>query len=105
MKGDLTEYAVERPDFDTKFLRSAEPGDLSKSFDNFKDVAILKAVLEVWGQSPTSEILDHVYFRTEPMEHGIRNENLDFSRVLQQLPETYRKPSSNKTAGEIKALR
>ena len=105
VKGDLTEYAVERPDFDAKFLRSAESGDLSKSFDNSKDVAILKAVLEVWGPSPTSEILDYVYFRTEPMEHGIRNENLDFSRVLQHLPETYRKPSSNKTAGEIKAMR
>ncbi len=39
------------------------------------------------------------------MEHGIRNENLDFSRVLPQLPETYKRPTSNKTASEIKALR
>jgi hypothetical protein len=103
--GSLIEQSIERPDFDAKFLNSAEPGNLKKPFDNYKDEAILKSLLDIWGPSPTSEILDHVYFHTEPMEHGIRNEPLDFSRVLQQVPETYKRPSSNKTAGEIKAMR
>lgn len=103
--GSLTEQSVERADFDAKFLVSSEPGNLRKPFDNYKDEAILKSVLDIWGPSPTSEILDYVYFRTEPMEHGIRNENLDFSRVLQQVPETYKRSSSNKTVGEIKAMR
>ncbi len=49
--------------------------------------------------------MDYVYFRTEPMEHGIRNEPLDFSRVLHQLPETYKRPGSKATDGEIKAMR
>jgi hypothetical protein len=104
-QGSLTEHFVERPDFDAKFLRSSEPSNLRKPLDNYKDEAILKSVLDTWGPRTTGEILDYVYFRTEPMEHGVRNENLDFSRVLQQVPETYMRPASNKTAGEIKALR
>ena len=103
--GTITEHFVEKPDFDAKFLRSTEPSGLGKTFDDYKDELILRAVLDLWGPSPTSEILDYVYFRTEPMEHGIRNEPLDFSRVLHQLPEIYRRPASKATDGEIKALR
>ena len=104
-QASLTEHVVERPDFDAKFLRSSGSSNLRKPFDSYKDEAILKSVLDTWGPSPTGEILDHVYFRTEPMEHGIRNENLDFSTVLREVTETYKRSPSNKTAGEIKALR
>lgn len=103
--GSLVEHLLERPDFDAKFLRAAESGNLRKPFDNYKDEGILKSVLDIWGPSPTGEILDYVYFRTEPMEYGVRNEPLDFSRVLQHVPETYKRSPSNKTAGEIKAMR
>jgi hypothetical protein len=102
--GSLTEHAVERPDFDARYIRSAQPGNLRRPFDSYKDEGILKSVLDMWGPSSTGEILDYVYFRTEPMEHGIRNEKLDFSRVLPQLAETYKRQASNKSAGEIKAL-
>jgi hypothetical protein len=103
--GDLTEQSVERPDFDAKFLRAADFSSPRKPFDNYKDELILKSLLDTWGPTPTGEILDYVYFRTEPMEHGVRNEPLDFSRVLQQIPEMYKRPSSDKTVGEIKAMR
>jgi hypothetical protein len=103
--GSLAEQLFERTDFDAKFLRSSESGNLRKPFDNYKDEGILKTVLDLWGSSSTGEILDYVYFRTEPMEHGVRNESLDFSRVLQQLPETYKRRASTKTTGEIKAMR
>lgn len=103
-KGSLTEHPVEGPDFDAMYIRSGERRELKVPFESLKDELILKAVLDTWGPSTTGEILDYVYFRTEPMGHGIRNENLDFSRVLPQLPETYQRPASNKTAGEIKAL-
>jgi hypothetical protein len=103
--GSLTEQIAERPDFDTKFLRSTESRDLKTPFNNFRDEGILKVLLDTWGSSQTGEILDYVYFRTEPMEHGIRNEALDFSRVSHQLPETYKRPTSGKTASEIKAMR
>lgn len=105
VSGSITERFVERPDFDTKFLQSDEHINLKNAFSDFKDELILKSVLDTWGQSSTGEILDHVYFRTEPMEYGVRNEPLDFSRILQQLPETYKRLSSSKTPGEIKKMR
>jgi hypothetical protein len=104
-RGDLIEHVVERPDFDAKYLRSGGGATLRAPFDNYRDEAILKTLLDTWGPSPTGEILDYVYFRTEPMEHGIRNENLDFSRVAEEVPGVYRRPASAKTDGEIKKLR
>jgi hypothetical protein len=103
--GNLTERMSTKSDFDTRFLGTNDETDLRKPFNNFGDEAILKSILDVWGPSTTGEILDYVYFRTEPMEHGIRNEKLDFSRVLQQLPGIYKRSASKKTAGEVKALR
>jgi hypothetical protein len=103
--GNLVERASERSEFDTKFLLPGERVDLRKPFDNYRDEAILKSILDIWGPSTTSEILDYVYFRTEPMEYGVRNEKLDFTRVLPEVPGIYKRSASNKTAKEIRSLR
>jgi hypothetical protein len=103
--GDLTEHSSERSDFDTKFIRAGHPVDLRKPFETYSDEAILKSLLDIWGPTATGEILDYVYFRTEPMEHGVRNEKLDFSRIVQDVPGIYKRPASNKTASEIRKLR
>jgi hypothetical protein len=104
-RGKIVEQAAQRSDYDTKFLHTPDDPRPRSPFDNFKDQTILVSLLNVWGPSTTGEILDHVYFRTEPMEHGIRNELLDFSRVAPQVPATYKKTAPSKTPGEIKALR
>jgi hypothetical protein len=39
------------------------------------------------------------------MEHGIRNERLDFSAVLEQLPPKYVRTASGATSKDIKKLR
>lgn len=103
--GELAEHTSERSEFDTKFLRATELVDLRKPLANYKEEAILKIVLDTWGGRTTGEILDYVYFRTEPMEYGIRNESLDFSKIIPQLPGLYKRSPSGKTPAEIKALR
>jgi hypothetical protein len=104
-KGCLTENVSGRSDFDTKFLRASEPVELKRPFNTYKDEAILKTLLDTWGPSTTGEILDFVYFRTEPMEHGVRNELLDFSKVIPHGAGIYRRAQSGKTPREINALR
>jgi len=104
-QGALVENSSARSDYDTKFLRASETIDLRKPFDTYKDEAILKVLLDTWGSSGTGEILDYVYFRTEPMEQGVRSEDLDFSKVLPQIPETYRRTASAGTSGELSRLR
>lgn len=103
--GSLTERQSDKSEFDTKFLGVSERIELRKPFSTYRDELILKCVLDTWGPSTTGEILDYVYFRTEPMERGIRNEVLDFSTIPHQPPAIYKRPSSGKTVGEIKALR
>jgi hypothetical protein len=101
----VVETKSAKSDYETKFYRASEPVDLSSIFEKYSDQAILRAILDAWGDSTTGEILDHVYFRTEPMEHGIRNQPLDFTRIVQRLAEKYVRTSSGKTAKEISEAR
>lgn len=43
--------------------------------------SITDRVLKTWGLASTREILDYIYFETEPMLNGKFNEELDFSHV------------------------
>jgi hypothetical protein len=101
----LQETRSDKSEYETRFFHSSEPPDLGKLFNTFKDEAIVKIVLDTWGNRTTAEILDYVYFQTDPMEHGIRNERLDFSRISSRVPEPYKKSSSGKTKNEIARLR
>lgn len=46
---------------------------------------IIKRILNAWGKKPLEELLDYVYFETEPMEAvKRRGERLDFSTVKKE---------------------
>jgi hypothetical protein len=78
---------------------------LSKLFASFADEAVLRRVLNTWAENSTGEILDYVYFRTEPMEHGIRNERLDFAHIQQETPARYVRSSSGANQKDIRRLK
>jgi hypothetical protein len=101
----LLASAGSRPEYDTKFFRTPEPLDFQGLFADFRDEHTLKLVLDRWGGSSTGEILDYVYFRTEPMEYGVRNEPLDFSKIAEQPPPIYARRTSGKTRQELEAAR
>jgi hypothetical protein len=103
--GILLEQISSRSEYDTKFFRSSEQHDLSKLFASFADEAVLRRVLNTWAENSTGEILDYVYFRTEPMEHGIRNERLDFAHIQQETPARYVRSSSGANQKDIRRLR
>jgi hypothetical protein len=94
-----------KADYETKFYRASERSDLGKLFEKYSDKAILTTILDTWAESSTGEILDYVYFRTEPMEYGIRNQPLDFSRIFRQPLQKYVRTSSGKSTKEIAAAR
>jgi hypothetical protein len=93
------------PSYDTEFYRTPTFVDLNGIFESYKDESILKNVLYTWGEKSTPEILDHVYFQTEPMLHGKRLEKLDFSTIPEQAPIQYKRTKSGKTKDEIEAFR
>lgn len=104
-QGLLVESSSTRREYDTKFYRTAEPFEMYGILGNFKDEAALKLILDTWGESSTGEILDYVYFRTEPMEYGVRNEQLDFSKIPDQAPPMYERHQSATTKHEVEAAR
>jgi hypothetical protein len=101
----VVETKSAKPDYETKFYRASEAADIGQFFERFSDQAILRGILDAWAESTTGEILDYVYFRTEPMEHGIRNQPLDFSRIVQQPVQKYVRSSSRKTSKEFNEAR
>jgi len=103
--GTLLESQSTRPEYDTKFLKTESPQDFSPLFSNFHDESALRTVLNTWAESSTGEILDYVYFRTEPMEHGIRNEPLDFSVIPEERPEKYVRPASGASVKQIAKMK
>ena len=101
----LLENTSVKRDYDTKFFRVAESRDTRGLFSTFADESLLLSILNTWSEATTGEILDYVYFRTEPMEHGVRNEPLDFSSVSQERPEKYARPKSTISEKEIRKRR
>jgi hypothetical protein len=99
--GILIERPYETAEFEAMLLRTEEPIEIRDALSDPSDASLLQRVLNDWGQKSTGEILDHVYFRTEPMEHGVRNERLDFSWVSDDQPELYRRRSSETSPGLI----
>jgi hypothetical protein len=92
-------------DYETTFYRTPERVEVFKLFPQFGDEKSLRVVLNAWGNKTTAEILDHVYFRTEPMEKGERGKLLDFSVIPAEEPLRYKRSSSGKTPEQIRQLR
>jgi hypothetical protein len=90
---------------DTTFYRSPEYVDPAALRLSARDESILRGVLRRWATAQTSEILDYVYFDTEPMQNAIRNEPLDFSLISEAQPLVYKRTSSGVSAKEIKKKR
>ncbi len=101
----LLEGKSANQEHDTTFYRTAEPRDATRLFARPSDELLLRGVLSTWADAPTSEILDHVYFHTEPMLRGVRNEPLDFSCISVDAPEKYQRPPSSVTEQELKRRR
>jgi hypothetical protein len=104
-RGVLLEVQSAKSEYDTKFFKAETPLDFSSLFSSIHEEAALRIVLNTWGDRSTGEILDYVYFRTEPMEHGIRNEVLDFSLIPEDRPEKYVRSSSGASSRQIIALK
>jgi hypothetical protein len=103
--GILNETTSSNPDYDTHFFKAARHVDIDGLFSDRQAEKALRIVLNAWADKSTGEILDYVYFKTEPMEHGVRNEPLDFSHIPEEQPQIYRRTSSDKTPKEVAVLR
>lgn len=103
--GILNEQRSNASEHDTAFYKPGQRVETRRPFSSVKDEGILVDVLKRWGTRTTGEILNYVYFQTEPMEAGIRNQLLDFSRIPTECPAVYSRSSSGKSPADIRKLR
>jgi hypothetical protein len=105
LSGIVLEKQSAKSEYETKFFSTDEHYGFAGLFDSLKEEAPVRNVLNTWSDKSTGEILDFVYFGTEPMEHGIRNTKLDFSTIPEDPIERYQRPSSGIDAKAMRKMK
>lgn len=84
------------------FIKDEYTFDLNKAFKSFKLDSyektqlddfikiLIKKLIKRWGLEDTNDLLDYVYFETEPMEKAKKNEELDFSLIKEEERTAYK---------------
>jgi len=91
--------------YGTEFISTPDtvrPRDL---FATREEEIILEDIVRTWAKVPTEEILNHIYFRTEPMDEAVRYEKLDFTKVATTPPRKYRRTKSGLSKEQLNAIR
>ncbi|MBM4161515.1 MAG: DUF4065 domain-containing protein [Ignavibacteria bacterium] len=113
LEGILADRVFERDDIKTgaerDFIsyRIAEPEKTYQRFVDAKVSLTVKKIVGVWGKCPLPELLDYVYFETEPMQKVKgRGERLDFETIHRSPREQIYTISASKDARKkVEALR
>jgi hypothetical protein len=95
LEGILDEPEFQKESFKTTnekdFVRLtlAEPASTYGQLVDTKISLVVKKVVGQWANKPLSELLDYVYFETEPMQHvRRRGEKLDFNTIQMKTGES-----------------
>lgn len=94
-QGQIQVTPSQRPDIDAEFVTAEERLDLADLVDDVGLGLEFRHIVDQWADRRLGEMLDYVYFYTEPMETARRGEALDFSvvqreRVELRLPDRVR---------------
>lgn len=73
--------AGNRGDLDTQFISTEESSNLDRLPIQVNTWAAVRRIARLWANESTGEILNYVYFETEPMREARRGEKIDFSVV------------------------
>ena len=77
-----------------KEIRIADPLDLGKVIADTDEYFRTKRMIDTFAALSTPELLDYVYFSTEPMGGAEKLQPLDFSKVWREGPWLYRRSAS-----------
>lgn len=92
-------------DYDTEWISTSEEIDFDFIFDDIDDVLISRRITKRWATEKVGEMLNYVYFYTEPMIDAKRYESLDFSKVKSEKGLVYKRTNSGVSKEEVKAVR
>lgn len=63
------------------FINASETKDFDGIFDELEDELEAKRIVDRWADESLNQMLNHIYFQTEPMYDAERYRPLDFSKV------------------------
>lgn len=93
---------------DREFIKF-QVSENSKKYGEYTNTAVsvlVKKIIGTWGHYSLRELLDYIYFETEPMEGVSRSEPLQFEKIERPIQEqVVLIEASNDTNDKIKALR
>jgi hypothetical protein len=93
-------------DGEATFINALHPAKLEQVDLSTPTYFAIKGLIERWGPQRTAELLDYVYFETEPMVNAVRGQALDFGSVKPRAAvPLYRPVKSQATQGEIARMR
>jgi hypothetical protein len=92
-------------DRDTQLIRGNQRDQDVSSVTESDIRAAMRRVLNRWLPRDLPEILDHVYFDTEPMHSVERGVELDFSKVTREVQPVYRRERGSAGPRKIAELR
>jgi hypothetical protein len=86
-------------------IRVQEPLELGAVIKDTAEYFYTRRLIDSLGELSTSEVLDWVYFRTEPMQGAEKMKPLDFGKVAKEQPRFYQRTRSAPDRDKIRALR
>ncbi len=111
------EGILESEEFDRQSIKTSSEKDYikfqvsenSKKYGEYTDAAIsvlLKKILGTWGKCELPELLNYVYFETEPMEDVKRGDRLQFEKIDRTFqPSVIPLEASSATNKKVRELR
>jgi hypothetical protein len=103
------EGAVERRpwvqgDIEGEGLIGKDSADLNTLIRNTEEYFRTRRLIETFSRLSTPELLDYIYFETEPMQGAEKLKSLDFGKVSKQAPQLYRRKASGAPPARVKEL-
>src|ERR1039458_4521791 len=82
-----------------------EPRDLDKIIRDTDEFYRIRHQIDTWSDRSLSDLLDYVYFETEPMFEAVSGERLDFDKIAKDAPKLYRRATSQTHPEKLKRLK
>jgi hypothetical protein len=103
---ELVEVPTENYEYDTTLYRTPlAVSQLRALFTTPQESFTVEHVVHKWFEVPTRELLNFVYFHTEPMVNAERGERLRFDTLEAQPPKKFLLESSGLSRKEIQRVR
>lgn len=86
-------------------LTAKEDRDLGKVLESTNEYFRVKNQVDTWSNRSLSDLLDYVYFDTDPMRDAVSLQSLDFEKVSPDAPTLYRRSRSGASDASVRDLR